>query len=162
MVLSLPASRLGAIPQRPQEEAALTSAQFLPFFFFPLLRGGERPPVRDAHRFLSSPCNQLLQYGSGLPEQIGRPTKRRTTVAPPPRVLSAGALYQVLNAAAEALNEIIAGRGRRGGGGAHRQQGEWLCLGGGGVRSETSQGFQNNLCFGGRAPCFFPALLLLH
>lgn len=78
------------------------------FSLLPSRRGPHRrrPPLPFSAATLL--CSQLLQYGSGLPEQIGHPTKRGTTPPPHPLwVLSAGTLYQVLNATAEAMNEIM-------------------------------------------------------
>lgn len=83
----------------------------------------QRPPLLPCQRRPLFPfravtllCNQLLQYGLELPKQIGRPTKRRTTVVAPLWVFSAGALYQVLNAEA-AMNEIMGGGAPSSGGG---------------------------------------------
>lgn len=109
----IPAFGLLPIHEQPEEEAALVRAEFLTFFS--ALRGENAPRQRRPPLPFSAVtllCNQLLQYSLGLAKQIGQPTKRRTTVAPPPLcLLSAGTLYQVLNAAAVAVNEIIAGGG---------------------------------------------------
>lgn len=101
------------------------------YFFFFWFFSAAPPPLLPCQRRPLFPfravtllCNQLLQYGLELPKQIGRPTKRRTTVVAPLWVFSAGALYQVLNAEA-AMNEIMgrgapsSGGGGVGGGGGH-------------------------------------------
>lgn len=113
----------------------------------------QRPPLLPCQRRPLFPfravtllCNQLLQYGLELPKQIGRPTKRRTTVVAPLWVFSAGALYQVLNAEA-AMNEIMGGEG---GGGTVEWW--WWSRWRWGSLPETSQEFQNNPCAGESAP----------
>lgn len=121
------------------------------YFFFFWFFSAAPPPLLPCQRRPLFPfravtllCNQLLQYGLELPKQIGRPTKRRTTVVAPLWVFSAGALYQVLNAEA-AMNEIMGGEGGT-------VEWWWWSRWRWGSLPETSQEFQNNPCAGESAP----------
>lgn len=76
------------ISSRPRFVAAFLTFSFL-LYYFPgaekMLLGAapqsETPTV--SFQAVALLCSQLLQYGLELPEQIGHPTKRRTTVVPP-------------------------------------------------------------------------------
>lgn len=133
------------IQEQPQEEAALICAEFLAFCCF---AWGECPSQRrPLLPFITLPPAFTVELRA--PQANWTTHKASHNCCPPPLwVLSEGALYQVLNAAAEAVNATVAGGGGVEAGVLIISGESGYVLGGGGFLSQTSQGFQNNLCFG--------------
>lgn len=145
------------IQEQPQEEAALICAEFLAFCCF---AWGECPSQRrPLLPFITLPPAFTVELRA--PQANWTTHKASHNCCPPPLwVLSEGALYQVLNAAAEAVNATVAG-----GGGVEAgvliisgESGYVLGGGGWGVPLSNLTRIPEQSVFRGRALCFFPPL----